>query len=172
MAITFDSFIKKWTGKPVDVDGIWPNQCFDLFHQYHVDVLGILDLKTLSAGSAYQIFTNFYNLKNHELFKRITNTPEGIPEKGDIIVWGQDIGKWGHVAMFIDGNVNRFNSFDSNWPTGSLPKIVSHTYKGVLGWLRKKGENMNLQKQYDDCRVARDKNWEDLIRLLEEIEKD
>jgi len=70
MAITFDSFIKKWTGKPVDVDGIWPNQCFDLFHQYHVDVLGILDLKTLSAGSAYQIFTNLSSifLKFFEVF--------------------------------------------------------------------------------------------------------
>lgn len=166
-----EDFVKKWTNKPVDVDGIWPNQCFDLFHQYHVDVLGITDLKTLSAASAYQIYTNFYNLKNHELFTRIANTLEGVPKKGDIVIFGQEIGEHGHVCIFIDGGVNRFNSFDSNWPIGSLPKIVSHTYKGVLGWLRFKGEIMTDQTSIDKATfeklVANSEKWDKIVSYLE-----
>lgn len=160
--MTFDDFIKKWKDKPVDVDGIYPNQCFDLFHQYHIEVLELTDKSILAFPSAYQIFTDF---NRPDLFEKIINTPTGIPQKGDIIVWGKTIGQWGHVAIFIDGDANKFNSFDANWPTGTLPHIQQHDYTGVLGWLRVKSLPQT------DCdpnwRIERDENHNKYIAQLE-----
>jgi len=156
--ISLDEFIKKYTGKPVDVDKIYPNQCFDLFHQYHVDVLGITDLTTLAFPSAYQIYTDF-NKPN--LFEKITNTPKNVPNKGDIVVWGKTAGVWGHVAIFVEGDVSKFKSFDANWPTGSLPHIQTHNYTGVLGWLTPKVAPLQSDTSSDN----------ELMTKLEEMRK-
>src|SRR5258706_14003284 len=130
--MTYDEFVIKWTGKPVDFDGIYPNQCMDLMHQYVYDVLGITDKAVLAAPNAYQAYTNNFP----QYFEKIDNTPTGVPQKGDIIFFGQAVGPSGHVCIFKDGNVSTFNSFDANWPVGTLPHIQSHNYNGCLGWLR------------------------------------
>jgi len=131
--ISFDEFIKKWNGKSIDWDGIYPNQCFDLAHAYIYEVLGFTDAKIIAHPAAYQIFTEF---SESNYFTKIFNTPTNVPQKGDIVVFGTTIGSYGHVCIFTDGNVNSFNSFDANWPVGSLPHIQKHNYNGVLGWLR------------------------------------
>jgi hypothetical protein len=136
--MTLNDFILKWQGKFLDFDGIYPNQCFDLFHQYLVECLGLTDGSILAAPAAHDIYKNFNSLKGHELFDRIENTPTNIPNEGDIIIWNST--QWGHVAIFIAGNVNTFNSFDQNWPAGSPCHVQSHNYNGVLGWLRYKGQ--------------------------------
>ena len=130
--MTFDEFIKQYTNKPVDFDGIYPNQCMDLMHQYAYDVLGITDKSVLAKPSAYQVFTQFA-WPNY--FEKVTNTPDGVPQKGDIVIFGTYVGAYGHVCVFVNGDVNTFNSFDANWPTGTLPHIQGHNYNGVLGWL-------------------------------------
>lgn len=136
--MSFDAFIAQRTGQPVDFDGVYPNQCMDLMHQYVYDVLGVPSRSALGAPAAYQVYANFDAIYAHELFTRFENTPTAVPAKGDIMFWGQTIGEFGHVAIFVDGDVNSFRSFDANWPLGSLPHIQSHTYHGVLGWLRLK----------------------------------
>jgi hypothetical protein len=130
--MTFNEFITKWTGQPVDFDGIYPNQCMDLMHQYVYDVLGITDKTRLARPLAYQVFTDFTETN---LFTKIANTPDGVPQNGDIVVFGTYVGSAGHVCIFINGDVNTFNSFDANWPTESLPHVQAHNYNGVLGWL-------------------------------------
>ena len=157
--MTLDAFITTWTNKPVDFDGVYPNQCMDLMHQYVYDVLGISDKATLAQPAAYQVFTNFDNIAGHDKFDKIPNTPTGVPQKGDILFFGQQIGPYGHVCIFIDGDVNSFTSFDANWPTGSLPHRQSHTYNGVLGWLHPKPQANDLQSQLDAMRQQRDDNW-------------
>jgi hypothetical protein len=136
MTITIDEFITKWTGKTVDTDGIYPNQCMDLMHQYCIDVLGLADARILAQAAAYLVFTNFNTEFGHDYFDIIKNTPDNVPRKGDILIFGQDVGPYGHVCVFIEGDVNSFKSFDANWPLGSLPHIQDHNYMGVLGWLR------------------------------------
>lgn len=131
--ITFDEFIKKWTGKPVDFDGIYPNQCMDLMHQYSYEVLGITDKAVLAKPSAYQVYSEF---SWDSYFKKVANTPTGVPDKGDLVVFDTKVGQWGHVCIFVDGDAKKFNSFDANFPTGSLPHIQSHDYVGVSGWLK------------------------------------
>ena len=127
------NFIARWSGKNVDTDGVYPNQCMDLMHQYCIDVYGFAP-NALSAPAAKDVYLNFPNLLGEDRFDRIPNTLNNIPEPGDIIFW--DIGEYGHVAIFVQGNLTSFTSFDANWPLGSLPHIQGHSYSNVLGWLR------------------------------------
>jgi hypothetical protein len=70
-------------------------------------------------------------------FKKIPNTPELIPELGDIVIWNKTkTNPYGHIGIFYRGNVNAFSSFDQNLPTGAACHIVQHTYTNVLGFLR------------------------------------
>jgi hypothetical protein len=136
--MTFTDFMAKYNGKYIDFDGVYGAQCMDLMHQYCVEVLGITDGSILAAPAAKDIYNNFDNLNGHDLFEKIGNTPTGIPNEGDIVVWG--MGDWGHVAIFIDGNADRFNSFDQNFPIGSPCHVQNHpNYTDVLGWLHFKG---------------------------------
>lgn len=151
--MTYDEFIASRTDKPVDFDGIYPNQCMDLMHQYVYDVLGLTDKSLLAAPAAYQVFTNFKPAWS-QYFEKIDNTPTNVPTKGDIVFFGQSIGEWGHVCIFLDGDTTSFRSFDANWPTGTLPHIQKHDYKGVLGWLTSKYNTTDplkeLQGRFDD----------------------
>jgi regulator of replication initiation timing len=132
-------FIDKWTNKTIDFDGIYPNQCYDLAHQFIYECLEITDKKIISHPSAFEIFTKFNeNGIDAKYFECITNTPTGVPVAGDVVVFGQEVGQYGHVCIFVSGTSSNFKSFDANWPVGSLPHIQDHTYKGVLGWLHPK----------------------------------
>jgi hypothetical protein len=131
--ITFDAFIAKYTDKPVDYDGIYPNQCMDLMHLYVEEVLGFTEKSLLAAPSASQAYLNYSGSE----FQKIDNSFLNVPQKGDILFFGTKVGPYGHVCIFTSGNVLNFKSFDANWPVGSLPHIQDHNYIGVLGWLRK-----------------------------------
>ena len=147
-------FIDKWKGKPCDFDGWYGTQCMDLMHFYVYEMLGVKDATVLAAPSAKQVYTNF---KWGDLFSKIDNTPTGVPKEGDIIFWGN--GEWGHVAIFIEGDANRFTSFDANWPTGSLPHVQEHNYKDVLGWIKfipQEDENSATQNELDLLQVELD----------------
>lgn len=162
--MSFDQFITKYTGVGVDTDGAYGYQCMDLMHKYCQDVLGLADLKILAAPAAKDVWlTNAYGKDKFEI---IPNTPTGVPQKGDIIFWGTGLGPYGHVAIFIQGDVNSFRSFDQNFPTGSKCTVTNHpSYNGVLGWLRYKQPVVSdpvaaMQKQLDEMRKQRDENWQ------------
>lgn len=145
--MTFDQFITTWNGRGIDFDGYYGDQCMDLMHQYCVEVLGLSDSRILAAPTAKDVWLT--SVFGKEKFEAISNTPTGVPQKGDIILWGTGIGPAGHVAIFIEGDANKFKSFDQNFPTGSKCHIQDHTYIGVLGWLRYKGTTDITYKGYD-----------------------
>lgn len=131
--ISFDSFINKWDWKPIDFDGQYGYQCMDLMHQYLKECYG-LSGDVLRAPTALQAWLN-----GDRHFTRVKNTWWNIPQKGDLMFWSGKInGGAGHVAVFKEGNVWSFNSFDQNWPAGTYCHLQKHIYKGVVGWLRKK----------------------------------
>jgi hypothetical protein len=167
MTISFDDFIKEWTGKPVDFDGVYPNQCMDLMHQYAYEVLGITDKTVLATPAAYQVYTQF---KWGDYFTKIDNTPTGVPLKGDLLFFGTGVGAYGHVCIFINGNVNSFNSFDANWPTGTLPHIQTHNYNGVLGWLHPINQpQMTVEqviKDYETKLASKDQECQQKLKSL------
>lgn len=148
--MNFDQHMQTRTGKTVDTDGVYPNQCMDLMHQYLIDVFAFTDPHILSAPSARLVYENFDSIYGHEMFDRVANTPINVPEKGDIVVFGQPFGYdpetgiyHGHVCIFIDGDINKFRSFDANFVT-ALPHIQQHTYAGALGWLRVRKDTSEL----------------------------
>lgn len=146
-----DQFIKDNTGKGIDTDGAFGYQCMDLMHEYCRTVLSLSDLSILAQPNAKSVWTNFNNVKGHELFEQIPNTPTGVPFKGDIVLYS--FPPDGHVDIFVQGDVNSFRSFSQNFPTGSKSIVVNHpNYNGVYGWLRLKPQEPMVtikQSEYD-----------------------
>lgn len=143
--MTLQEFINKYTGQYIEIDvNARPevrNQCMDLFYFYQLDVLGFTNV--FRAPTAYQAF-----ISGHNEFHRIVYTSDMRPHPGDVIFWSDDYIKGtGHVAIFIEGDEKQFLSFDQNWPVGSNCHKQSHSYDGVVGWLRPKKLLNQLTKE-------------------------
>jgi hypothetical protein len=158
--MSFQDFLVKYNGKYIDTDGAYGPQCMDEMHQYCVEVLGISDPAVLAAPCAADVWNTFQTVTGHDLFEQIGNTPTGVPQEGDIMLWTN--APYGHVAIFVEGDANSFRSFDQNYPTGSPCHIQNHVnYNSVGGWLRFKGQVIqNNQALIDQLRADRDKNWQ------------
>lgn len=76
--------------------------------------------------------TNVYDI--------IKNTPEAIPNPGDVIVWTAGFnGTYGHTAIVVKGNVKTFEVFEQNNPLLSPCMLRTYpNYAYVDGWLRPK----------------------------------
>lgn len=158
--MTLDEFIKKYTGKGIDYDGWYGFQCMDLYRQYVKEVLEFP--QSIPVPGAKDVWNNYPT----QYYERIANTPTGVPNKGDIVIWGPRFGPFGHIAVFVSGNVNRFVSFDQNFPTGSLCALREHNYTGVLGWLRpKKVDTDPLKKVIDAVRLACDEQTTSVSKI-------
>ncbi len=134
--MNLEDFIAKYKGKFVEYHSYGTgakNQCVDLANQYIVEVLKLTAIIGTNAN-------DFPSKANPNDYDYIPNSPLAIPKVGDLIIWN---GTWGHIAIFYEGDVNSFVSFDQNYPTGSPCKLVGHSYQGVLGWLHPKKEIMS-----------------------------
>ncbi len=136
--MTYDEFLKKYAGKAVDYDGVAGVQCVDLVKRYLKDVFGI---SAGSWGDAHCYFDNFTAHKELTAnFIRISNTPEFVPQKGDICVWKSSLSKggWGHIAIATgEGDTAHFYSYDQNWTGKHDPCTkIRHNYSHFAGVLR------------------------------------
>lgn len=137
--MTLQEFINTYTGRYIDWDGAYGAQCVDLMRFYQRDVLGVQPNDIPAAGTAKLIYLNFPT--NHPVFQKIANTPNNMPQIGDIVFWGTYpfVTGWaGHVAVYTGGNLYNLVTFDQNYPTNSSCHLQRHSYKGVMGWLHKK----------------------------------
>jgi len=137
------------TNFAIEYQGIWleisgtsaPNQCVDLANVY---IRNFLKLPMIEWTNAVD-----FPSKAGTNYTWIVNTLTNIPEEGNLIVWN---GIWGHIAIFMDGNVNDFHSLDQNYPTGTNTHLQYHDYTNVKGWLQCKNspvpaEVMGLNSQ-------------------------
>jgi len=151
----FQQFFNQNNGNFVEVnDPTNKNQCIDLAYAF-CDFLGI-PRDTIRHLYAKEIYTKATDLTK-KYFNLIANSPEGIPEVGDLVVFSEKIGGIaGHISISNGtGDVNNFESFDQNFGVPKYSRIVKHDYKAVIGWLRPRIEiNTNMP------------NW--LINLLQE----
>jgi hypothetical protein len=148
-----NKYINEYTGECIDMDGAYGCQCMDLMHHYVDKVLGIpRSVSPLKSGGPDAIYNNiFKNIDSKSLsygstkvrLDKVPNTATSIPQVGDIIIWKATAGNgyFGHVGIFISGDVNSFKSFDQNWSPSSLTvgspaKIINHNYNNVIGYLR------------------------------------
>lgn len=131
--MTLQDFINKYNGRGIDYDHYYGFQCMDLAQQYVTECLGN---PTLGGPNAIDCWNNFQKDK----YDKVPNTPTGVPLPGDILIWSQGVGQYGHIAVFQSGDVNRFTSFDQNWPLGSVAHLQPHNYNYLLGWLHPKSQ--------------------------------
>jgi len=161
--ITLEQFIAKWNGKTCEVGGSAGaiNQCVDLANAYIRDVLGEPILLGTNAVDFPERIGDKYDF--------VVNTPTGVPNRGDIIIfkqYGTRYGTPGHIAIVLSATADSIEMFEQNYPTGSLCTTHSRNYLGCRGWLRYKG-NPNLYKGLDltnteSVKVAIDV-WADLM---------
>ena len=129
--MNLQDFITKYSGGGVDFDGSFGFQCVDLYRFYVKYVLGVP--QSPSVVGAKDIWTTYS--KNY--YDQIANTPEGIPQPGDIVIWGDTYGPYGHVAIFVKGTATTMTCFSQNDPAGTVCGLkLYRSYRGVLGWLR------------------------------------
>jgi len=142
--MTIEEFVEKYNGKGIDFDGYYGDQCMDLYRQYLKEVLEVPQTPPVVGAK------DIWYQPTPENFERVENTPNAVPSLGDIIIWGTVLGTFGHVAIFLEGNVNRFKSFDQNFPIGSKCHIQEHNYRGVLGWLKPVNDIINQMPNYQN----------------------
>ncbi len=146
MTVSFGKFISGSIGKAVDYDGAAGVQCVDLIKAYLNKCFGI---KPGSWGDARRYYERFNDKSwgGYESMKarftRIANTPDFVPMKGDIGVFGAGISKshdCGHICICSgEGNVKCFYSYDQNFGSKEC-RLVCHRYtsEDFLGVLRPK----------------------------------
>lgn len=138
--MTLQEFKNKYLGKQVEYHSYGSgakNQCVDLVNAYINQVLD-RDTKdyTEIIGTNAKDFATKYDKEDFEFIK---NTPTGVPEKGDIVVWNGRVGGGaGHVAIFLEGDANTFKSLDQNYSKVERVTEETHNYNNVTGWLRPK----------------------------------
>ena len=159
--MTTDEFFNTYNGKALDFDGYYGYQCMDLYQQYNKEIVGA---PHVPADPAHKIWTEDKYPKN--FYEKIANTLEGVPQKGDVVIWSKDAnGGFGHVGIFANGNVNEFTSFDQNWPMGTICHFQKHNYNHVLGWLRPRLKEQMAsitQRELDAIIKARNEHWDAL----------
>ena len=142
--MTYQEFKNKYNGRPLDFDGFYGYQCMDLAQFYNKEVVNGARL----MGNAKDVWDTYPQDK----YTKIANTPTGVPLKGDIVIWkGMPGNQYGHIAVFDNGNVNSFVSFDQNWPVGSYCHLQNHNYNYVLGWLHPK--QVPVEKQISSTQL-------------------
>lgn len=144
--MTLDEFYEKYNGKAVDTDGVPAQkyQCADLAKKGMSEMLGIsFPSFTLSdinphgyVRYAFEAFERYSALKAN--FTKISMPV--VIQKGDLVVWGTEVGKAGHIAWGISGDAGHFYSFDQNWNNKYYCTKTYHSYNGVLGVLRPKAQ--------------------------------
>lgn len=140
--------IKEWldqeNGTCLDWDNSYGYQCVDLIN-FYFDAFNLPGIS--GVGYAYEFWTNA-----GDEYIKIDNTTDAVPQVGDIIIWSNEVGYAGHVAIASgEGDTNYFVSLDQNWPLGSCTHYERHSYWGVIGWLRlKNNQNTMTEKEIQE----------------------
>ena len=143
-----DQFISNLNGQFVEVsDATNKFQCMDLVYNW---VFALSFPKaTIKHLYAYQAYTEASDL-TRQFFDVIPNTPEGIPEAGDIVVWNKtSTNIAGHIGIATgEGTTSKFSVFEQNNPLGTNAHVQERNYTNVLGWLRPKNMSVDSRPQW------------------------
>ena len=123
----FQIWLESVNGEYVEMAGSASalNQCTDLANSCIKYVFGLPMIEWCNA-------IDFPSRAGSE-YEYIENSPSAVPQESDLIIFG--IGTYGHISVFVEGNINSFRSMDQNYPLKTPCHIVNHNYKNVLGWL-------------------------------------
>lgn len=140
--MTIREWVTMWSGRFIDEDGAYGNQCWDLAQKYCREIIGCPRLPTRPGGNgfAYDIY-DYFMAPLSQYFDRIANNPANpnqVPLPGDLIIFRNSLG--GHVAIVLDAPVgsSTLSVFQQNAPIGAAPGVGTLSYDGCLGWLAPK----------------------------------
>ncbi len=120
-------------GWRIDTDGYYGAQCKDFVNAYCQENFGFTP-----PGNAKDLIN--YNYPSG--WQKIQNTPDFLPQPGDIAVWTYgSFAEYGHCGIIVSANLSTFQSVDQNWynangETGSPAALVTHNYNGFWGVIR------------------------------------
>ena len=124
------------------------------------------------APHAGKVIEKAYDKNGYGNYLKIENSKEGsilshfqkfFVNVGDTIKQGQKIALSNNTGFSTGPHIH--------WGYYKKPRDRSNGYSGTMNQLPLlKENNMNLQKQYDDCRTARDSHWNSLKALEKEFE--
>ena len=154
MRIDHEQFKAKYLNTQLDYDGVAAYQCADVAKAYADQVWGVRYRAFGVGHTVGGVINAFYNYPDSfiyhdevELIKNDPSDPNQIPEQGDMPIWDYVPGLttlYGHIAVVDSADKAGFTSIDQNWGEKRV-KLIRHTYKGVLGWLRKRTLNQTTQ---------------------------
>lgn len=157
--MSLDEFVAKYNGQKVDFDNSLGAQCVDLYRFYLKEVL---NMQTPPVAGAYQLFDTWP-------YEKIKNTPSGLPQKGDIMIWDQSYGGFGHVGIVISADLVKFQAFEQNDPIGSPCQIKTYSYAKTTGWLRPNLSQIITQLYKGEKRIVlrsdSEQTWESLCKV-------
>lgn len=135
-----DDFINKYINQTVGYPtGQYVGECLSSTKVFMKETFGF-NPPSSGVNSAYGYWTNF-PAPLGDYFEKIANTPTGVPQKGDTVIWkGALAGSngFGHIALATGkGDTNSFEAFGQNWG-GKHGHHVTYKYTNVYGWLRPK----------------------------------
>lgn len=148
-----DAFFQSYNGRHIDYDGDYGPQCKDLFSYYNRDVVGN---PNYVYGNAWELWENAPT----QYYRRITKNPQ----RGDIAIWAQSFGGFGHVAI-VWGNETFFSQ---NYPettqlyrNGKVKKygtpcsIQSIPKLKIVGYLRPLNlEKMSIAEKFENMSIV------------------
>ena len=103
--MTSDQYFAKYINQGIDFDGYFGFQCMDNYQEYNKEVVN----GPVVYGNAIDMWTRY----PQAFYEKIENTPTNCPVKGDVIIWGSQIGQYGHIAICSEADPNKFISFVS-----------------------------------------------------------
>lgn len=138
--MNLEEFVKKYSGKKVDFDGVYGSQCVDLFRQYVKECLGIPEHTGAcsTSGGAKDLYLDYEKMpleKKH--FNKILKNKAFV--SGDTLIWNStEKNQYGHVAIYLGKLDNSFIVFEQNGFEQNGAKITIRGKDNLLGALRKK----------------------------------
>lgn len=131
--MTIDSFVLRYNNTTVG-DG----QCVALIKAYERDVFNFVQYYGLQY--AYQWYTDYFNNQGLQDHYDIYSLSDGLPSKGDLVVWSRAAGGGaGHIEIVLSNiSPTGFTSFGQNWVPNTCA-ISNHNWNNVLGYLKPKG---------------------------------
>jgi uncharacterized protein YukE len=130
-------FRTNYEGKGVDFDGMYGNQCVDLFQRYNKDVVGGPFFSCPVSGGARDLYEHFPP-KAAAFYEKI---PAGqAAQPGDVAVWGASPNnQYGHVAIVLQPKPNGLSVIQQNgFNPGAPAYVADHSTANLLGYLRPK----------------------------------
>ena len=178
-----NQFISNLNGQFVEVSSNSAlYQCFDLAYAWTF-CLGI-PKATIQHGAAYEIWSQATDL-TRQYFDLIKEETAVIPQAGDLVVWSNKYGTYGHVAIVVEATQLTMKVFEQNNPIGTNAHIQDRKYTNVSGYLRPKNiaidnvpqwlgtllqeRNLTIENE-SDIRVIfeKAKKYDDEVKVLQE----